>query len=222
MSAGPATVSIPGRRSRTGRRALRPVEVDETAGSRSRREILDAAARCLRSHGYYATTLRDIAAAVGMKAGSIYYHFVSKDEIVAAVMNEGVDRVFDSVESVLRSLPPDTDLRLRVGAAIRAHLSALLEYSDYTSAGLKAFSNAPESVRQAARAHRRRYEAIWGKLIDELMRAGRAPPGASAETLRLAVLGLMNWSPEWYRSKRHSIETLAREFAAILVRGESP
>ena len=205
-------------RTRTTNPTLGPVPLEETAGSRSRREILDAAARCLRSHGYHATTLRDIAAAVGIKAASIYYHFASKDEIVAAVMNEGVDRVLKSVEGALLSLPARADLRLKIEAAIRSHLSALLEYSDYTSAGLKAYSNAPEAVRQAARAHRRRYEAIWGRLVEELMRAGRAPPGASAETLRLAVLGLMNWSPEWYRPKRHSIDTLAREFAAILVR----
>jgi len=208
-------------RSRTGRRALGSVELAGTAGSRSRREILDAAARILRSHGYHATTLRDIAAAVGMKAGSIYYHFASKDEIVAAVMNDGVDHVLNTVESALRLLPPAADPRLKVEVAIRSHLSALLEYSDYTSAGLKAYSDAPEAVRQAARAHRRRYEAIWGRLVDDLMRAGRSPPGTSAQTLRLAVLGMMNWSPEWYRPTRHSIETLAREFAALLVQAKA-
>ena len=197
-------------------RTARLAEPDE-AGNRSRRDILDAAARFLRLHGYHATTLRDVAAAAGMKAASIYYHFASKEEIVAAVMNDGVDHVLETVEAALRSLPETADARGKLEVAIHAHLSALLEYGDYTSAGLKAYGDAPEAVRQSARSHRRRYEALWAKLVDELMRAG-APSGVSAETLRLAVLGLMNWSPEWYRPKRHSIEVLAREFAAILVR----
>ena len=54
-----------------------PVEVD----SATRERILLEAARLFRHHGYAATTLREVADASGIKAGSIYYHFGSKDEI---------------------------------------------------------------------------------------------------------------------------------------------
>jgi AcrR family transcriptional regulator len=192
-------------------------EPEETAGDRSRREILDAAARFMRTNGYRATSMRDIAAAVGIKAGSIYYHFASKDEIVAAVMNDGVDRVFDSVDAAMKSLPPKANAATRFEAAIKAHLHALLEHSDYTSAGLKAYSDAPDSVRLAARPHRRRYEAVWDALIEALAKSGLLAPGVSQEAMKLAVLGLMNWSPEWYRPQSHSIEKLSKEFAAILI-----
>ena len=184
----------------------------------SRREILDVAARCLRQRGYRATTLRDIAAMVGIKAGSVYYHFASKEEIVAAVMNVGVDNVFDAVTGALAALPAGASPRQRLEAAISAHLNALLAFSDYTSAGLKAYADAPEAVRQSAKPHRRRYEAVWMALIEELVQAGATPPGVSAETLQLAVLGMMNWSPEWYRPGRHSIATLAREFTSLFLR----
>ncbi len=199
--------------------AMRAGDLDENAGSRSRREILDAAAHFFRQQGYRATTLRDIAATVGMKAGSIYYHFASKDEIVAAVMNDGVDNVLRAVTGALEALPADTDPRTRLEAAIRAHLGALLEFSDYTSAGLKAYGDVPEAVRETTRPHRRRYEALWNELINELVDAKVSPPGISPETMRLAILGVMNWSPEWYRPKRHSIETLSREFASLFLRG---
>jgi len=185
----------------------------------ARREILDAAARFLRSHGYRATTLREIASAVGIKAGSIYYHFRSKDEIVAAVMNDGVDRVFDAVSSALDALPENSSPRDRLVAAVSAHLHALLEYSDYTSAGLKAFGDAPEAVRRAARPHRKRYEAIWSGLVGELQRADQIPPGVGAEAVRFALLGMMNWSPEWYRPGRHVIDDFARQFCTLVVRG---
>lgn len=153
-----------------------------------------------------------------MKAGSLYYHFASKDEIVAAVMNDGVDNVFRTVEGALGALPADASPRIRLEVAIRAHLMALLEFSDYTSAGLKAYGDVPDAVRDTTRPHRRRYEALWTKLIDELVEAKISPPGISAETMRLAVLGLMNWSPEWYRPDRHSIDTLASEFSALFLR----
>ena len=50
-----------------------------------RRAILDAAAALLRRHSYEATTVRAIAEAVGIKAGSLYHHFPSKDAIAVAV-----------------------------------------------------------------------------------------------------------------------------------------
>ena len=149
--------------------------LQQSSGPQSRREILDAAARLLKTQGYKATTLRDIAEAVGMKAGSIYYHFGSKNEIVAAVMNDGVDWVFEAVTSALRHLPPSANPREKLVAAIAAHLNALLEYSDYTSACLKSYNDAPDEVRRAARTHRRRYEAIWVKLIDEIVAAKSSP-----------------------------------------------
>ena len=187
------------------------------AGERSRREILDAAAKFLRSHGYHATTLRDIAAAVGIKAGSIYYHFPSKDAIVAAVMNDGVDRVHDAVTAALAALPQGASIEARLEAAIRAHLHALLEFSDYTSAGLKAYSDMPEAVRRAARPHRHRYDAVWSGLVREIEAAGRMADGVSAETMRMALLGLMNWSPQWYRPGKHSVDGLAGEFARLVL-----
>jgi TetR/AcrR family transcriptional regulator, cholesterol catabolism regulator len=80
-------------------------KASEPVGAKSRREILDAAARLLRSQGYKATTLRDIAEEVGIRAASIYYHFESKEEIASTVMNEGVDWVFDAVTATLGRLP---------------------------------------------------------------------------------------------------------------------
>ncbi len=184
----------------------------------SRRAILDATARILRAKGYHATTLREIAAVVGIKSGSIYYHFASKDEIVAAVMNDGVDHVREQVERTLASLPAAIPPEKRLEAAIRSHLHALLEYSDYTSAGLKAYGDAPEFVRAAAQPHRRQYEDLWRELIEELLQSGHAPVGISGEALRLAILGVMNWSPEWYRPRKHAIDDLARQFAALFSR----
>lgn len=197
---------------RISKKATEPIE------AKSRRDILDAAARLLRSQGYKATTLRDIAEEVGIRAASIYYHFESKEEIASTVMNEGVDWVYDAVTATLDRLPATASINDRVGAAIAAHLNALHRHSDYTSAAMQSYAHAPEPVRQLAREHRRRYESIWIQLIDDAVSAGATPAGVSSETLRLAALGMLNWSAEWYRAGRQSVDQLAAEFAAILLR----
>lgn len=181
------------------------------------RLILDEAARLLRAHGYEATTVRAIADRVGIKAGSLYHHYPSKDAIVAAVLNDGVRIVFDAVQAALAALPPDASPRDRLEAATRAHLLSSLENSDYTSASIRAFAFLPEAVRAECRRERRRYEAIWAGLVRQASDAGLIRPGISLDVVRLMLLGAVNWAGEWYRPGRLSIDRIARDFADLVL-----
>ena len=80
----------------------RIVNDDLSKSERTREAILAAAARLFRYQGYHATTMRDIAQKSGVEAGSIYYHFQSKDEILSEVLDIGV-RGNGSNMGVLRS-----------------------------------------------------------------------------------------------------------------------
>ena len=58
-------------------------------GNDNRRgELVRAAAQLFREKGFEATTIRDIAGAVGMQSGSPFYHFANKHELLMAVMKE--------------------------------------------------------------------------------------------------------------------------------------
>lgn len=66
-------------------------------GSRSRAKILDAAATLMAARGYAATSIAHISAACGLPASSIYWHFESKEGLLAAVMERGADQWFASL-----------------------------------------------------------------------------------------------------------------------------
>ena len=178
--------------------------------------ILDTAARLMRQKGYEATTIRDIAREVGIKAGSIYHHFPSKDDIVQRVVDEGVKVVHEAVVSALAALPPNTTPRKRLETAVRAHLLSSLRHSDYTSASIRAFAFLPPKVRAECRVERRKYEDVWRTVIADLGRAGLIPPGTSQDSVRLLLLGAVNWAGEWYRPGRLGIDKIARDFAASI------
>jgi TetR/AcrR family transcriptional regulator, cholesterol catabolism regulator len=184
----------------------------------ARRQILNAAANLLKHRGYEATTTRAIATAVGIKGGSIYYYFPSKDAIVGEVVNEGVRVVYDAVVAALASLPDQASPRRRLETAIKAHLLSSLEHSDYTSACIRTFAFLPEAVRRECRAERRRYETLWQELVDQLRDARRVDLKASSNSLRLLLLGAVNWAGEWYRPGRMGIDEIARDFAACVLR----
>jgi AcrR family transcriptional regulator len=117
------------------------------------------------------TSLRDIGKRAGMKAGSLYYHFASKEELVAEVLRTGVKRVHRAVVSAIYALDPDADAKTRLGAAMTAHLETLLDASNYTSAHIRCFPNMPENLGAQLGADRREYKAIWRALWTKPRRA---------------------------------------------------
>lgn len=68
-------------------------------GANSREQILDATERLISIRGYAATSISDIRKACGLPASSIYWHFGSKDGVLAAVMERGADRFFAAIPS---------------------------------------------------------------------------------------------------------------------------
>jgi AcrR family transcriptional regulator len=190
----------------------------ESAEGGSRRLILDTAARLLRSGGYHQTTLREIAEAVGIRKASLYHHFASKEEIVEAVVNDGVRFVHEAVVAALAATEGAAP-RARLEAAIGAHLTALHGNSDYTSASIKVFTfgetPAPDSVLRIRRA----YEDVWRGLIAELQESGALPRERAPDVLRYLLLGAMNGSIDWFRPERFDTKSLAREFVALIASG---
>jgi TetR/AcrR family transcriptional regulator, cholesterol catabolism regulator len=183
----------------------------------ARRQILNATALLLRHKGYEATTTRAIASAVGIKAGSIYHHFPSKDAIVGEVVNEGVRVVYDAVVAALATLSADATPRQRLETAIKAHLLSSLEHSNYTSASIRTFAFLPDAVRRECRAERRRYEDLWRDLVTELYEAGLIEPSISPDSVRLLLLGALNWAGEWYRTGRMDLDDISRDFAGCVL-----
>jgi AcrR family transcriptional regulator len=84
-------------------------------GENSREQILDATERLMSTRGYSATSISDIRAACGLPASSIYWHFGSKEGVLAAVMERGADRFFAQIPR------RDADVEARRAAAAGLH-----------------------------------------------------------------------------------------------------
>jgi AcrR family transcriptional regulator len=185
----------------------------------TRRQILDAAAKLLRRNGYASTSLRDVAAATGMKAGSLYYHFASKEEIAETVMAEGIDLVRAAVKKALAGRANDADPLESIEIAARAHLQALHESGDYASANIRCFNHVPDEIKQRLRKVRERYNHDWRKLISQARAAGCLDAEIDDEALRYGLFGVMNWTLEWLRPGGPLPDQLGGMFFRILFRG---
>jgi TetR/AcrR family transcriptional regulator, cholesterol catabolism regulator len=99
-----------------------------------RAELLRSAARLFRRKGFGATSTRDIAAAVGMRSGSPFYHFKSKGALLYAVMEEGMRSAIVRQQQALQRAGQGTpDLAGQLRTLIRNHFDVLLgPGSDFT------------------------------------------------------------------------------------------
>lgn len=185
----------------------------------SRRRILDCAARLFRHKGYGATSLRDIAAESGMKAGSLYYHFASKDEIVVDILNIGVARVHDSVRQAIDALPKAATYGDTIRVSIHAHLRALHEADDYTSANVRIFGQVPPTVRDAHLSVRRAYEETWSTLLTAASEAGELRAGMDPQLVLALLVSSLNATLEWFDPKKGPVEHVAATFADLVLHG---
>ena len=173
-------------------------------------QVLNAAAHLFCTQGYQGTTVRDIARVVGILPGSLYCHFATKEDLLAAVYVRGVDQICSAVRSAIEGrVEPWQCLE----AACVAHLQAILRDDDYARVVVRV---RPADVPAAAARlveQRNRYEALWVGLIEALPLRSRS----DRKAMRLMLLGSLNWAQNWYRADgAASPRTLARHFIAML------
>lgn len=185
----------------------------------TRERILLEAARLLRHHGYAATTLREIADAAGVKAGSIYYHFESKEEILGEVLDKGITIVANAVRARIEALPADASWRDRIAAGIEGHLWGMLHYGDLTSANIRVYGQIPTSAKNRHKIVRRAYADYWDRLLASALASGELRQDTGLAVIRLFVIGALNWTVEWYNPQRGSFQDFARQITAIVFDG---
>jgi TetR/AcrR family transcriptional regulator, cholesterol catabolism regulator len=191
----------------------------QTKSERTRQRILDAAAQVLAERGFEAR-LSDIAARAGMQAGSLYYHFASRDELVSEILRLGVENAWDLVAAAVGRLPASATPLERLEAAIRAHTRAVVGFSSYASAQARIVSQLPTDLARAHRKDMRAYGAYWHDLFQAAQEAGEVAGDIDLFIARMLAFGAMNWTSEWFRgTESTAVEHLADQAVRLLLHG---
>ncbi|MGH9133549.1 MAG: TetR/AcrR family transcriptional regulator [Ilumatobacteraceae bacterium] len=190
-----------------------------TKSARTRQRILDAAAAVFREQGYASARLSDIAACAGIQTGSLYYHFDSREDLVAEILRLGIETAWEHVRAAVDALPPDAGAVERLAAALRAHTLAVVEISDYASAQAKIVGQVPPDIVGPHRKMQRAYGEYWNDLLVDVERAGMLRPGADLFTVRMLAFGAMNWTPEWVAPDRGDAAAVADQAVAMILHG---
>jgi len=164
--------------------------------------LLDAAAGQFAQHGYHGATIRDVAKAVAMTPGAIYFHFPSKQHLLIAVYEEGVRRILDKLETATAG---DAEPWARLERAVLSHLESILEESPYARVIIRVLPQDVPEVAGELKALRERYEAPFRAIIADLA----LPSDEDRKYLRLFLIGALNWTPVWYRPGADDLRAIA-------------
>jgi AcrR family transcriptional regulator len=195
----------------TSKSSSKRIAAEATGARPNRRQhLIDEAARLFGRDGFTGTSTRDIAKAVGMLPGSLYYHFKSKEELALAAHEYRVATVRARVDKAVAAAGQDPWDRLE--AACVAHIECLLDGSGYPAIVTPQFAGSlPPVVRARFIDQRRSYEEIFKTLISDL------PLNRSIDRryFRLALFGSINWTLTWYHPGGDSPTVVARRILAV-------
>lgn len=202
-----------------GERAIRtPKGTEKRAHRRAPREqeIRQAALRLFREKGYHATSIQDLARAVGLQKASLYYYFSTKEELLAGIAAEAITRYTGSLEQIATG---PGSAREKLQAAIRNHLVTLAAHRDLVTIYLRdSYALTPEQ-QEPVRREGRRYVELFERIIREGIETGDFA-SEDPKMAALAVVGACNWFYTWFdEGGRLSPEAIAERFAATFLDG---
>ena len=214
MPTSESTLSAAGRPRRARRRRRgRPRNAQATASTRI--DILKSAAAAFRRLGYHGATVEQIAAALQMKKGNLYYYFRNKEEILFACHQYSLDRLHELLDQVEGSgLPPEQKLRRLIVSFVHTIVDEL--HGTALFLDLEALS---PSHLKAVIVRRDRFDRGVRRVLEEGMERGAFGSG-DAKLLAFAIFGAVNWIPRWFDPNgAASSQEIAERFADYLIAG---
>jgi AcrR family transcriptional regulator len=177
--------------------------------------ITAAAVELFFEHGYEATTLRQIAAQVGIQVGSLYNHISSKEELLFSIMSGILEELIADMEAELEGVDDPVDrLRTAVGVHVFFHTARARE----VFIGNSELRSLEPAKRRTVVRLRDRYETIFSGIIEDGVRAGVFEV-ADLKLTTYAVLAMLTQPSSWYQPDgRLDLDKIAEVYGDLILR----
>ncbi|MCX2740162.1 TetR/AcrR family transcriptional regulator [Pontibacter anaerobius] len=185
----------------------------------SRKEQIERTATALfKTKGYSATSMRDLATALGIEAASIYSHIKSKEEILQRVCFRMAQEFFEAIDAAEEAGGSATD---RLKRAIAAHVQVLTHNKEASAVFLHEWRHLSEPLLGTYLALRDKYEARFREIIRAGVKNGEfAVP--DEKFAALTILSGLNWTHTWYKPEgKMTPAEIAENLSEMLLNGLS-
>ena len=177
---------------------------------------MDAAARVFASKGFHGASTQDIANVLGIKQASLYYYFPSKEIALETVCIIGAEGFYERAKAIVEG-PGSCERKLEM--LVLSHLSPLSDRADYVRVFLNERRHLPSTSRRKVGRWSRGLERLFERVIADGTREGIFEKAVDARLATLALLGALNSVSAWLAKEGRDIDSIAKEIAALTLRG---
>jgi AcrR family transcriptional regulator len=195
-----------------GLHRLPPLSLRTSRRALARAEILTAAAELFRARGYRAATLEELARRLGMSKKTLYGHFRSKEDLLAAIFHRTMSLVEEGLAAIRASrAAPAEQLR----EVIRHQVRTVVAEQAFLTVFFAEEASLPMRLRRAIVRRKARYDHTVQAIV---RRCG--PLAVHPRLVVFALLGMSNWTHKWYDPRRQwDAEYIAEAYIALIERG---
>ena len=163
---------------------------DGTATSPREDQVRAAALRLFKEKGYHATSMRDIATAVGINKGSLYSYIHSKEDLLIPVFERAMGVLLEQIEQITADASLSPTERLK--RAIHAHVSAVANNLDVLTVYLSEWRQLAAESLATNRGQRERYAELFHQILRDGVAAGEFR-SMDTRIVMLGMIGMSNW-----------------------------
>ena len=191
--------------------------MSKTKEKKSKKQIiLEEAATLFREKGYSATTMRDIAAKVGVEAASLYNHIKSKEQILAKICFSLADTYITKMNLIVAT--EDSPIN-KIKELLLLHLEINAMSSPLASVMNDEWRHLSEPERSEFLNQRRNYENHFLAIIEKGIKDGSVVV-ADAKVALYTMLSSIRWLQHWYHANRDmDVEAIKKTIIGLLMNG---
>jgi TetR/AcrR family transcriptional regulator, cholesterol catabolism regulator len=178
--------------------------------------ILRKAAAMFREKGFAATSMRDLAEAVGIEAASLYNHIRSKNEILEAICFDVANIFNTNIETIEAS---NQKCITKIESLLRFHIQQMVENYEEVYVSDREWKHLEDPYLSNFQTQRRSYRKKFAAIIEDGIERGEIRR-IDAPTAVLILLHAVSGIESWHRSKaKISAEELENNMIMIMIDG---
>jgi AcrR family transcriptional regulator len=172
-------------------------------------QLLETATHLFKEKGYHNTSMQDLADALGIQKGSLYYYIESKEELLRRLLERATSFLTFQIDEIYASdLPPAEKLCW----VLENHAVMMMDHLDLVAVYLQEYRNLPPERLKEALAVRKHYEQVLVQIIKDGIAIGDFRP-TNVKMAAFGLLGMVNWTHQWFSPEG---PFTSREIAATL------
>jgi AcrR family transcriptional regulator len=180
-------------------------------------DIMHAAAAVFSEKGFHGASTQDIAGRLGMKQGSLYYYFPSKEAALEAVCLYGIS---ESVARLKLLVAAEQALPEKIHRIIHSQIYGLQTRCDHLIVFTQQRRFLPPELREQIRAESQQYQRLIDSMLRDAQAQGQIDASVDIGLAVRALIGLCNSVASWFRQEAvQDVDHIAQQYARLFYAG---